>query len=149
MAKKTDPRESPFIMAGVDYKLTPDLLATTSIFVSLNSISEATAYGEMDDSFFISAGLEYDVNDFLKLGTGYAHGTAALTKRTDLDFSLPHHYVSAGASMAIFDHWQLNTGFILDIGQTMTDDTSSSPGGGDQVRTEMLQSFSLGVTYTP
>jgi long-chain fatty acid transport protein len=146
---KSDPRESPFIMAGLDYKITPELLATTSVFLSLNSVSGATAYGDMVDSMFVSAGLEYDFNDFLTLGAGYAHGTPALINRTDLDFSLPHNYVSAGASMAIFEHWSLNTGIILDFGLTMANNTSSSPGGGKQVRTETLQSFSMGVTYTP
>lgn len=147
--KKTDPRESPFIMAGIDYQLTSDLLATTSVFIALNSISGATAYGEMIDSIFVSAGLEYTLNDLLKIGAGYAHGTPFRVQRTDLDSSLPHNYVSAGVSMAIFDNWHLNTGFILDFGIPMTNNTSSAPGGGNQVRTEQLQAFSVGVTYTP
>ncbi|MBT6431567.1 MAG: hypothetical protein HOK28_00645, partial [Deltaproteobacteria bacterium] len=146
---KSDSRESPFIMAGVDYQITPALLATTSLFIAINSISGATAYGDMVDSLFVSAGVEYAFTDFLTIGTGYAHGTPFLVTRSDLDLSLPHNYVSAGASIAILDHWAINTGFILDFGLTMTNNTSSAPGGGDQIRTEVLQSFSVGVTYTP
>lgn len=146
--RPTEKLRMAFDVVWIDW---PQAMGKNKPAYSKNSSGAMPWNMNWDEQYVFKAGVEYDLNEKVKLRAGYNYGKNPLdSNRAFENISFPavvEHHITAGTGIILSKNTELNIGFMY--APRVTLDTANSSQFINSAKTKMSQySIDIGISYT-
>jgi long-chain fatty acid transport protein len=147
---KTNITEPMILAGGVSWKGVQNLTLESSwTYGFYENVDRGGLEANYHNSIFGGLGARYKVTKDLETSLGYAYDWAYKddAARTETDFDMPTHFLSAGLSYQATPRLKIDGGVMVGISQDQHGTSAAS--GAPQTMSQNLWDFGLGLEWTP
>jgi len=147
---KTNITEPMVLAGGVSWKGVQNLTLESSwTYGFYQNVDRGGLETNYHNSIFGGLGARYKLTPTVETSLGYAYDWAYKddAARTETDFDMPTHYLSAGLSYQATPRLKIDGGVMVGISQDQHGISAAS--GASQTMSQSLWNFGLGLEWTP